>query len=172
MIDNEINKLKALKTDFKFKCLNRIYNNPIDINETSYFRPLFKMSTHARIKEAGSDDTNAVDFDVPLGTNIYSAGDGIVSALQSDCTAGGNDPALAGKDNYLYIYSSKEKLIFCYRHLDPFNNIKLNDKIRKGDLLGRVGLTGYAVSPHLHFVIYEITENENYKLKSLKIEFV
>jgi len=69
-------------------------------------------------------------------------------------------------------YNEKENRIYCYRHLERFSNLKLNSLIKKGMLLGRIGLTGYVITPHLHFVIYEIDKKGKYLLKSIPIKFI
>jgi len=100
LIDQEVNKLKNAGINFSFECGGIKYSLPLNI-ENIFFRPLFKMATHAKIKEANADDTHAVDFDVPVGTEVYSVSDGIVTAIQSDSSTGGNNKEFAGKDNYL-----------------------------------------------------------------------
>ena len=171
-IDQEIQSLINKGLFFNLICNKKKYNLPVKINEISHFRPFFKMATHKLIIEVEADDTHAVDFDVPLGTNVYSVSDGIVAAVSYDSIIGGNDISFAGKDNYLYIFNKVENIMFCYRHLEKFNNIALNSKIKKGELIGKVGLTGYVITPHLHFVIYKFDKNKKIKLKSLKIKFV
>jgi hypothetical protein len=171
LIDKEVNKLKGLGIDFKFKCKNKIYSSPVNCH-AEHFRPLFKMATHAKIKEARADDSNAVDFDVPVGTEVFAVESGVITAIQSDSNIGGNDPIYSGKDNYLYVINKKENLIFCYRHLESSNKFSVNNYIGKGMLIGRVGLTGYVISPHLHFAVYEINLNKKYILESIPIIFI
>ena len=43
-------------------------------------------------------------------------------------------------------------IISIYNHLDKIN-VKMNDKISKGDIIGTVGSTGIATGSHLHFGI-------------------
>ena len=43
-------------------------------------------------------------------------------------------------------------IISIYNHLDKIN-VKINDKISKGDIIGTVGSTGIATGTHLHFGI-------------------
>ena len=171
-IDNEINSLIKEGVDFSFDCAGKIYQCPVNKFE-GYFRPLFKMATHKKIAFVQADDTHAVDFDVPLGTAIYSVSEGVITALRTDNDHGGNDPEFAGLDNYVYIYNKLENRMFCYRHLEKFGELLYcNKTIKEGEMLGKVGMTGYVVTPHLHFVIYEFKKNEKIILKSLPIRFV
>jgi hypothetical protein len=170
-IDKEVKKLKDKQKSFNLFCNNTVYNPPVKIDNMEYFRPLFKMETHRLLKEVSADDSYAVDFDVPAGTEVYAVQSGVVTALQDKSVEGGNDKKFSGKDNYLYIYNEETKLMFCYRHLEKFENISLKNNIKKGELIGRVGVTGYVITPHLHFVIYDFHKNRKIILKSLPIKF-
>ena len=44
-------------------------------------------------------------------------------------------------------------LISIFAHLSDIN-VKKNDLVFKGDLIGKVGKTGRATGPHLHWGIY------------------
>jgi Peptidase family M23 len=170
-IDAEVNALKQKKMRFELVCNGTEYGLPVRMEGLSYFRPLFKMETHRLIKEVSADDTNAVDFDLPLGTEVFSVSSGVVTALQCTSVEGGNDEKFAGKDNYLYIYNKVSGLVFCYRHLERFNGFSVGSVIAKGDKIGKVGLTGYVITPHLHFAIYSFDKTEEIILKSLPIKF-
>jgi murein DD-endopeptidase MepM/ murein hydrolase activator NlpD len=170
-IDFEVEKLIKNGVTFSFYCNGKKYDNPIKTIE-KYFRPLFNLSTHRKIIEVQADDTHAVDFDVPQGTDVFSVSNGIITSLKMDSSEGGNDPSYAGKDNYIYIYNRIEERIYCYRHLEKNANLFHNMYIKEGQYLGKVGLTGYIVSPHLHFVIYKYNENKKIILKSMPIKFI
>ncbi len=167
-------KIKHILTKYylKLKILNRIYDLPIYITDTEYFRPIFKMKTHCKIKEVKADDSNAVDFDVPENTEVFSVSDGFIVALKTDSTIGGNNPKFAGMDNYIYIKNPETGLIFCYRHLKKNDNLTLNKFIKKGESIGWTANTGYIITPHLHFVAYSYNPNSFYLLKSLKIKLI
>ena len=171
LIDGEVLLLKEKGFDFSFYCGGIKYSCPVSA-DAPYIRPLFCMSTHKKIAEAKADDTHALDFDVPSDTGIYSVSDGIVSAIQCDSVSGGNSPLFAGKDNFLYIFNREKNRICCYRHLAPFDNFQLNQTVKKGELLGHTGMTGYVITPHLHFAIYRIKKKSKYILESMKIKFV
>ena len=170
--DFEISSLILKGIDFSFECKGKNYQCPIK-NFKEYFRPLFKMSTHRKIVEVRADDSNAVDFDVPLGTEVFSVSNGIITALKTDSLEGGNDKEFAGLDNYVYVFNDKENRMFCYRHLEKNRELLyLNKKIYEGELLGKVGMTGYVITPHLHFAIYDFNKNRKIILKSLPIRFL
>lgn len=170
-IDKEVDRLKKKGNRFLLTCNKQTYNLPFPLESVSYFRPFFTMSTHKKIPEVQADDTFAVDFDIPIGSKVYAVEEGVITAMENNSTLGGNNPEYAGKDNYLYIYNKDKNLLFCYRHLNCFTHLKLHQKITKDMYLGNVGLTGYVITPHLHFVIYGYRPGKQILLKSLKIKF-
>ena len=83
-----------------------------------------------------------MDFTAPLGTEVYSSGDGTIESVNS---------GLRGMGNYIVInhgfgYSS------LYAHLDSFS-VKPGQKVHRGDVIGYVGNTGLSIAPHLHYEI-------------------
>lgn len=43
-------------------------------------------------------------------------------------------------------------------HLDyKISNVKLNQKVRAGEVISKVGMTGYTYIPHLHFQVFLFT---------------
>ncbi|MBN2546496.1 MAG: M23 family metallopeptidase [Spirochaetes bacterium] len=169
LLDETLIELLKYHNTIKLKCKNQIYDLPVSF-KYEYFRPFFKMATHRKIKEVNADDTNAVDFDIPLNSEVRSVSDGIITAINKNNTCGENDPSLAGKDNYIYIYDKNQNKIYCYRHVKPLQEINLNSQVKKNQVLGHVDNTGYSITPHLHFVIYKIKNNGCFRLKSEKIK--
>lgn len=171
LLDKKVTMLRNKGYFFNLRCNKKTYPLPVNIEDADYFRPLFALSTHKKLPEVNADDTHAIDFDVPVGTDVIAIEDGIVTAIQHDSTAGGNDPEYAGMDNYLYVLHQESGLMFCYRHLAPFTGYTVNSRVKKGTVLGRVGLTGYVVTPHLHFALYVYRPGTRYILQSLKLRF-
>ncbi|MCJ7448538.1 MAG: M23 family metallopeptidase [Bacteroidales bacterium] len=83
-----------------------------------------------------------MDFTAPSGTEIYVTGDGVVAAVQSSQRGLGNHIII----NHSYGYTS------IYAHLDRFN-VRVGQKVQRGDVIGFVGNTGSSVAPHLHYEI-------------------
>jgi murein DD-endopeptidase MepM/ murein hydrolase activator NlpD len=80
-----------------------------------------------------------LDLAAPLGTEVYAAGDGIV-------TETGNDPIYG---NYIIIKHGGDWASL-YGHLQRIGT-SLQASVKSGMLIGCVGSTGQSTGPHLHF---------------------
>ena len=80
-----------------------------------------------------------MDLAAPLGTEVFAAADGIV-------TARGFDPVYG---NYIII-THNNRWTSLYGHLQTIE-IALRSQVNSGTLIGRVGTTGQSTGPHLHF---------------------
>jgi len=100
---------------------------------------------------------NAIDFDMPRGTGVRAARNGIVVEIEESRFQGGLDPALKSKANFVRIRHS-DGTIGNYVHLMP-NGVRVyeGDRVRRGDLIAYSGDTGYSSGPHLHFEVFTIT---------------
>lgn len=86
-----------------------------------------------------------VDFDAPKGTPVKAIGDGIVVMCKQ----------MRGYGNVLMIrYNQTYKTL--YAHLEKFaGHIKVNEHVKKGQVVGYVGMTGWSTGPHLHFSLFK-----------------
>jgi len=84
-----------------------------------------------------------MDFTAPTGTDIYSAGDGVVSRITREKTGYGKRIEIDHGFGYKTLYA----------HLHEFN-VKLGDKVKRGDVIGFVGNTGGSTAPHLHYEVH------------------
>lgn len=92
----------------------------------------------------GSTNHQGIDISAPTGTPIYAADDGTIVLMQKTSQSNG-----AG--NYTQINHGKG-IITEYMHQSEFNTeLKVGDKVKKGDLIGYVGTTGNVTGAHLHF---------------------
>jgi hypothetical protein len=83
-----------------------------------------------------------MDFTAPAGTDVFATGDGVVATVQS---------SQRGLGKYIVIdhgfgYSST------YAHLSGFN-VRVGQKVKRGDVIGYVGNTGTSIANHLHYEI-------------------
>jgi len=85
---------------------------------------------------------NGMDFTAPAGTDVYSTGNGIVVAVQSSQRGLGKNIII----DHGFGYSS------IYAHLSNFN-VRVGQKVQRGDVIGYVGNTGTSIANHLHYEI-------------------
>ena len=100
----------------------------------------------------------AIDFDMPVGTGIRAARDGIVVEVEESYYKGTLDPSLKSQANFVKIRHT-DGTIGHYVHLMQ-NGVRVyaGDRIRRGDLIAYSGDTGYSSGPHLHFEVYTISK--------------
>jgi murein DD-endopeptidase len=83
-----------------------------------------------------------VDFGMPVGTPVYSTGDGVVTRVK-------NHP-YAGK----YIEIRHEgRYLTRYMHLSRIT-VKRGEKVKRGERIALSGNTGRSTGPHLHYEIH------------------
>ena len=89
---------------------------------------------------------HGVDYAAPVGTPVYSIGDGTVIAKSYQ--AGGAGNYLKVRHNSVYTTT--------YMHLSRFaKGIKVGSKVKQKEVIGYVGSTGLSTGPHLDFRVYE-----------------
>ena len=89
-----------------------------------------------------------VDFGAPVGTPVRAVADGVVT------TAG----AHGGHGNFIEL-DHEGPYATSYSHLSAIL-VKRGQKVRQGDVIGKVGSTGLSTGPHLH---YQFFVNGQYK---------
>ncbi|WP_026998913.1 peptidoglycan DD-metalloendopeptidase family protein [Eisenibacter elegans] len=83
-----------------------------------------------------------VDFAAPHGTPIYATGDGTITEAKF---SGGYGNAV--KINHGYGYETY------YAHMSAFA-VRPGQKVKRGELIGYVGNTGFSTAPHLHYEVF------------------
>lgn len=88
---------------------------------------------------------NGIDFSAPIGTRIYCTGDGVVEKVITGNSGYGNNIII----NHGYGYKTR------YAHLYKAN-VKVGQKVKRGEYIAQVGNSGKSTAPHLH---YEVIKN-------------
>jgi murein DD-endopeptidase MepM/ murein hydrolase activator NlpD len=88
-----------------------------------------------------------MDFTAPTGTDIYATGDGTIEAVVAAKRGLGNHVIISHGFGYESLYAHMDKA-----------NVRVGQKVSRGDIIGFVGNTGLSVAPHLH---YEVKLNGN-----------
>ncbi|WP_223033671.1 M23 family metallopeptidase [Hanstruepera marina] len=85
-----------------------------------------------------------MDFTAPRGTPIYATGDGIVTRADSNSSGYGRHIRIDHGYGYVSLYA----------HLYKYN-VRKNQRVKRGDLIGFVGNSGRSEAPHLHYEIFK-----------------
>ncbi len=122
----------------------------------------------------------AIDFPVPLGTEVLAARAGQVVSLKNDSNKFISDvnkiQSMSPEEikdfvdkytNYVYIAHSDGSFAE-YCHLDKKVPVKEKQKVNVGDIIGYVGMTGLTTEPHLHFNVFKVKKG---KAESIQIDF-
>ena len=83
-----------------------------------------------------------MDFTAPAGTDVYATGNGIVVDVSSSQRGLGKHITIDHGFGYTSIYA----------HLSNFN-VRVGQRVQRGDIIGYVGSTGMSVANHLHYEI-------------------
>jgi len=82
-----------------------------------------------------------VDYAAPTGTPIMATGNGRVERIGNQSGYG-----------LTVVLSHAGKYSTLYAHMSRFKSgLKRGDRVRQGDVIGYVGMTGTATGPHLHY---------------------
>lgn len=92
-----------------------------------------------------------VDFAAPTGTRVRATADGVVDFVGSQNGYGN-----------IVVLRHREKYTTYYGHLSGFGSgIRKGTKVHQGDVIGYVGMTGWATGPHLHYEFRINNVNQN-----------
>ncbi len=97
----------------------------------------------------GSHMHAGIDIPRPIGTPIFASDSGVVSLTKSN----------PGGYGYYIIINHGNGLSTLYAHMYPYTvTVKVGDRVRKGQVIAKVGNYGRSSGPHLHF---EVRKNGN-----------
>jgi hypothetical protein len=116
------------------------------------------------------NDAWAWDFGLPVDTPVLAPADGVVRLVKMDSSQGGCDGAYANDANYVVVdfEDGTEALLMHLKRNS--SDLQVGDAVKQGDVVGRVGLTGWVCGAHLHFQIQETCDS--WWCQSIPAEFV
>jgi murein DD-endopeptidase MepM/ murein hydrolase activator NlpD len=103
------------------------------------------FGTHSELRKSlGLGPHRGVDYAVKRGTPLKAVGRGTIVGVY--------ESKVLGWVVELRTYATAEKIrIFAYCHLDSAQ-VKVGDKVKQGDIIGKSGNTGTSSGPHLHLM--------------------
>lgn len=122
-----------------------------------YLLPYKSQRTHKLMQgyfgKFSHSGTHALDFEMPEGTTIVAAREGVVIEVKEDSNEGGLTRDYIDKGNFVLIYH-EDGTFGSYYHLKRNGAlVEAGQKIERGDAIGLSGNTGWSSAPHLHFEV-------------------
>ena len=158
-----ISKLKMIKSGkYSYRSKTRYnYGNHLKVsNDTNYVYKLpFAKEKSFKISQGyygarTHQNEKALDFSMPIGTDIYAARGGVVIKVVDKNTKTCYKKECMKYNNLILIYH-KDGTFATYVHIDTNSaKVKVGDKIEKGQLIAKSGNIGWSSGPHLHFVVF------------------
>lgn len=84
-----------------------------------------------------------MDFTADIGTPVYATGDGVITRADSKSSGFGRHIRIDHGYDYLTIYG----------HLSKYN-VRVGQKVKRGEIIGYVGNSGRSSGPHLHYEVH------------------
>ena len=84
---------------------------------------------------------SGTDFRAKVGTPLVASNDGIIALVKDRFYSGGTVLINHGQGIYT-----------CYFHMSAFD-VKIGERVKKGQVIGLSGVSGRVTGPHLHFAV-------------------
>lgn len=137
----------------------------------------FNEGSHKDWPDDSEDMTYSIDFLLPIGTKVIASREGIVTKVKNNGSKNYDgkdlqkgDEAYKNHMNYIEI-KHKDGSFASYSHL-KFKGclVEVGDKVKKGQLIGLSGNTGWSSAPHLDFNVFK-RNHKGRKIKTIKFKF-
>lgn len=141
------------------------------------YRLPYALSSAVKVSQAFPDmkthtdpaSQHAVDFVMPVGTDVFAAREGVVIEVASEFFESGTNLELDGPRANVVRILHDDGTMALYVHLN-WNTIRVvpGQRVRRGEYLADSGNTGFSTGPHLHFVVQR---NQGGALVSVPLQF-
>ena len=145
---NTLNFLDSITTN-RWDSISHIpIGSPISLGDLIRISDKYGWRKHTILKKWLFHD--GTDFSAPIGTDIMSTSDGVITNVIISDKGYGNRVIIDHGFGYKTVYA----------HLNSFN-VSIGDTIKRGDVIGYVGSTGRSTGPHLHYEILVNNHSQN-----------
>lgn len=113
----------------------------------------------------------AIDYLMPDNSPILAPRQGVVVQIKDDSNRGGPSQEFKNDLNYITIaHGANEFSQVCHvRYRGVL--VKVDQQVKEGQLIGYTGSTGWCYEPHLHFIVFKMTNDNEYGFQSVKVRF-
>lgn len=144
---------------------SEVYQLPYEHGQTFYVG----QSCNTNGTHQGGSNHQAVDFMMPIGTPVHAARDGLVVNYYQLSNSGGLSSMHQDKGNFIEIKHT-DGTVANYHHLRLMGvKVDKGQIVKRGELIGLSGNTGFSSGPHLHFAVTKL--NRVGKVESIAVNF-
>ncbi len=122
----------------RFECVPAI--QPVSYRQLNRISGVFGMRIHPIFKTRKMH--YGIDFAAHIGSNIHAPGDGKVILVKHSKNGYGNELIIDHGFGYKTVYAHLHKIL-----------VKQGQKIKRGEIVAKVGSTGLSTGPHLHYEV-------------------
>jgi murein DD-endopeptidase MepM/ murein hydrolase activator NlpD len=126
------------------------WRNPLDVIRVN--------SWYGHVGNVHRSVHKGIDFGAPRGTPVLAAAAGTVAGVARD-----------GKYGIYVLIGHAQRQQSMYAHLDSAV-VRIGDVVAPGQVIGKVGTTGKATGPHLHFEVFQDERRVNPQVKLAGLE--
>ena len=145
---------------------NATYRVPFDAASDTF---RVDQAFHGRFSHHDTQNEYAVDINMPEGTPVMAARDGVVMTVDNDFFGNGLDMAQYGDraNNIRIVHADGAMSVYAHLQLESAR-VQVGQRVKAGQVIALSGDTGYASGPHLHFCVQM---NQNMQLVSVPFQF-
>ncbi len=140
------------------------YRLPLPANGTYRISQAF----NGRFSHGQQPSSYAVDFEMPEGTDITAARDGVVVLIKDNYGFGGKSDYFLDKANHVMVFHADGTYAIYAHILQGSVTVDPGDRVLAGQRIARSGSSGFSTGPHLHFALLR---NSNSQLVSIPFMF-
>lgn len=112
---------------------------------------------------------HSLDFICEEETSVYAALGGLVVFAKDDSSVGGPKKEYWNKGNRIVI-RHKNNEYSAYEHFRHKGTVvRAGERVRKGQLIGCSGNTGFSYCPHLHFEVFNNPNHDESEGETLQV---
>lgn len=113
--------------------------------------------------------STAIDYAVNVGTDVLAPLNGEIIVVVDKYSEYGTTSDFANKANYIQIKHNNREISDLIHLAKGSICVNVGDKVVRGQLIAKTGLSGWMTEPHLHWFVYRHAKNKQ-GFEGLKIK--